>query len=1056
MFEVYGSWFLAGEKTESAFFAVWVHSCSSSPRHEHEEQTAKLLERALGEHFARCSPGIGEWQGSGVAMKPEPGTAERFLAALARVDSAIAGFSGGAVNAAGLLPWIEAAKLVLAVIAEGMYLPFIKLDALERQYAANWQPLLDAPLISRQLHLIQQRIEEAGELDRSAPAGRSKERLAGFVDAWLDRFVRDSIRDHDIQQVRDSAGFKYGVSFTPVEHWLSGLLAQEPEADPQIEWLYDDMSDWREKVAQHTARTTFRLSLRLTEPELSLESAGQGENNLASAAVESDAPRWTLQFWLEAEGEPDLQVPARAVWQCVESQLSIADIAVAAPQEKLLAELGRAAEIFTPLGRSLSAAGPEECLLTTEEASFFLRWSAQQLSDSGFGVRIPAWAGDESGKLGLSLQMADRTLNRTGERRTEPWGDSFPGFTGKEGGWLGLHSLVDYRWSAVLGGEAIAREELEQLAALKMPLVRFRGRWVEFDPSKVPSLLRFLENGQTGTFGRVDALQAALAMKGGTTDTYRIMDGWGMSEGALPVPVKQVSASEELETVLHRLQNLEGLRIAEQPEGLRGQLRPYQRRGAAWLHELHELGFGACLADDMGLGKTVQWIAYRLHAKETERSSYGPALLICPTSVLGNWQNELQRFAPELVVYSHYGANRIGGQDFTATAQAADIVLTTYGTAQRDADVLGNLLWDCITLDEAQNIKNTSAKQTQRIRHLPSVHRIALTGTPVENRLTELWSIMDFLNPGYLGSREQFRNRFIVPIEKNGDEERTNLLNLIISPFLLRRVKSDRRVIEDLPEKEESRVDCRLTVEQAALYEACVRQMLSRIEAADGMQRRGAILAAITHLKQICDHPALYLKEEELTAERSGKLTQLVEMTDKLMETGDRMLIFTQYARFAELLRSMLEKRYGQEAFLLTGSTGKNRRDEMVRAFQEAPDAPQIFVLSLKAGGYGLNLTRANHVFHYDRWWNPAVENQATDRVYRIGQQRHVQVHKLICPGTLEESIHQMMKDKEALADQVIGSGERWLTEMTTEQLKGIIALRHNDFREGAAQDGGT
>ena len=479
------------------------------------------------------------------------------------------------------------------------------------------------------------------------------------------------------------------------------------------------------------------------------------------------------------------------------------------------------------------------------------------------------------------------------------------------------------------------------------------------------------------------------------------------------------------------------------PSNFHGKLRPYQRKGVSWLAFLKQFGFGACLADDMGLGKTIQLISLLLHDRDKPQnaSKIGPALLICPMSIVGNWHKELQRFAPSLNVMVHHGHERLSGEAFEQEAIRHDIVITTYSLALRDKEHLSHLEWEYVVVDEAQNIKNDAAKQTQAIKKLNATHKIALTGTPVENRLSELWSIMEFLNPGYLGSGTDFRKNFAIPIERYRDSNRAESLKRLVQPFVLRRLKTDKTIIADLPDKMEMKVFCNLTQEQASLYEAVVQEMLAKIEESEGIERKGLVLSTLLKLKQVCNHPTQFVADGSALPGRSGKLARLEEMLEEALEEGDKALIFTQFAEMGTLLRQHLQDTLGREVLFLHGGTPKKQRDIMVQRFQEDRRGAPLFILSLKAGGVGLNLTAANHVFHFDRWWNPAVENQATDRAFRIGQKKNVQVHKFVCIGTLEEHIDQMIEQKKELAESIVGSGENWLTEMSTAQLKELFAL---------------
>ncbi|MDM9584171.1 SNF2-related protein [Nostoc sp. GT001] len=459
-----------------------------------------------------------------------------------------------------------------------------------------------------------------------------------------------------------------------------------------------------------------------------------------------------------------------------------------------------------------------------------------------------------------------------------------------------------------------------------------------------------------------------------------------------------------------------------------------------WVYDFEVSEHHNFVANNIICHNTVQFIAFLLHLKEQDALE-NPTLLVCPTSVLGNWEREVNKFAPSLKILQYHGDKRPKGKAFLEAVKKHDLIVTSYSLLHRDIKSLQSVSWQIIVLDEAQNVKNPEAKQSKAVRELEATFRIALTGTPVENRLQELWSILDFLNPGYLGNKQFFQRRFAMPIEKYGDTASLTQLRSLVQPFILRRLKSDRDIIQDLPDKQEMTVFCGLTGEQAALYQQVVEQSLIEIESAEGLQRRGMILALLIKLKQICNHPAQYLKQATLEQHNSAKLLRLEEMLEEVLAESDRALIFTQFAEWGKLLKPYLEKQLGREILFLYGSTSKKQREEMIDRFQHDPQEPPIMILSLKAGGVGLNLTRANHVFHFDRWWNPAVENQATDRVFRIGQTRNVQVHKFVCTGTLEEKIHDMIESKKQLAEQVVGAGEEWLTEMDTDQLRNLLLL---------------
>ena len=592
-------------------------------------------------------------------------------------------------------------------------------------------------------------------------------------------------------------------------------------------------------------------------------------------------------------------------------------------------------------------------------------------------------------------------------------------------GRLGLQSLLNFEWQLAIGGQTISKAQFDRLVALNSPLVEINGEWVELRPQDIKTAQAFFASRKEQM---TLSLEDALRLSTGDTQTIE------------KLPVVSFEASGALQELVGALTNNQTLEPIPTPESFQGQLRPYQERGVAWLAFLERWGLGACLADDMGLGKTVELICFLLYLKQ-EEALEKPTLLVCPTSVLGNWEREVRKFAPTLKAIQYHGDKRPKGKAFAEAVKNQDLVITSYSLVYRDIKSLQSVSWQGIVLDEAQNVKNSEAKQSQAVRQLEATFRIALTGTPVENRLQELWSILDFLNPGYLGNKQFFQRRFAIPIEKYGDTASLRQLRSLVQPFILRRLKSDRLIIQDLPEKQEMAVFCGLTTEQGTLYQKVVEDSLASIETAEGLQRRGMILGLLIKLKQICNHPAQYLKETTLAQHNSGKLQRLEEMLDVALAEGDRALIFTQFAEWGKLLKPHLEKQLGREIFFLYGSTSKKQREEMIDRFQHDPQGPPIMILSLKAGGVGLNLTRANHVFHFDRWWNPAVENQATDRVFRIGQTRNVQVHKFVCTGTLEEKIHDMIESKKQLAEQVVGGGEEWLTEMDSDQLRNLLLL---------------
>jgi SNF2 family DNA or RNA helicase len=522
--------------------------------------------------------------------------------------------------------------------------------------------------------------------------------------------------------------------------------------------------------------------------------------------------------------------------------------------------------------------------------------------------------------------------------------------------------------------------------------------------------------------------------------------------------------------MLSKLQDKQQFEPIENPPQLNGTLREYQKRGVAWLQYLEGLGLNGCLADDMGLGKTVQIIARLVNeraaigevaeptiAKKTTKTAKSkkivpafesvneitPTLLIAPTSVVGNWQKEIEKFAPHLKAIVHHGSDRL--QDaaaFQDVYQTHDLIITSYTLIRKDEALFSSVNWHRIVIDEAQNIKNPKAAQTKAILKLEAKHRLALTGTPVENRLLDLWSIFNFLNPNYLGKEAQFKKSFETPIQKNNDQIQAGVLKKLVEPFILRRVKTDQSIIKDLPDKIEQKLYTNLTKEQASLYEVVVRDVEKQLNEVEGIQRKGLILSTLLKLKQICNHPRQFLQDgSDFTTERSHKLSRLSEMMEEVISEGESILIFTQFTEIGDALEKYIRQKLHYNTYYIHGGTNRDKRERMITEFQDPETEPSVFILSLKAGGVGITLTKANHVFHFDRWWNPAVEDQATDRAFRIGQKKNVFVHKFITIGSLEERIDQMIEDKKKLAGAIVGADESWLTELDNDKFKQLIAL---------------
>ncbi len=647
----------------------------------------------------------------------------------------------------------------------------------------------------------------------------------------------------------------------------------------------------------------------------------------------------------------------------------------------------------------------------------FLREDLARLQALGFDVVLPAWLKDLK-------QSKVRVRVSTGNVATKKV--------------AGLDDILTFKWQFSMNGQSISPEQFKKLVDEKREFIRIGTEWFRVDANWMQEMRALMQQAEDESWTVRELLFRELP-----EDLSLPLEEEDADDAMRDDPIFAFELQQSLKSYMDQLQEKKGLPAVPVPITLQAELRPYQQEGFEWLVFMREQGFGACLADDMGLGKTVQLISYLLHIYETTDAT-NPSIIICPTSVLGNWQKELARFAPSLIVHTHYQANRAKEDVFKQLVEREKphVILSTYGTVSQDIEFLQALDWTSVVLDEAQNIKNMQTLQSKAIRKLHGTHHIALTGTPVENRLSELWAIFDFIHKGYLGSFGRFNEEFILPIERDESELHKQKLRAKIQPFLLRRTKRDPHLQLNLPDKQESHEYCPLTAEQASLYEGYILETLDQLEQLTGFQKKGRVLKMLSKLKQLCNHPALYLKEPFEDAEtmltRSIKLERIVQMAAEIVDNGEQCLIFTQYIGMGQLLQHCLSELYNVDAPFLTGAMPKQQRDRLVEAFQ-AGDFP-IFILSLKAGGTGLNLTAANHVLHADRWWNPAVENQATDRAYRIGQTQFVQVHKFVTIGTIEEKIDKMLAQKSALSEELIQSSQ-WLTELEDQELRDLMTL---------------
>jgi len=883
------------------------------------------------------------------------------------------------------------------------------------EWFARWVPLPD-----RRTTRWRAAVAEAAppvlraELDPAGPPGRTPPRPAADLLDEVAQLVVDLTAARRTERVLPGPA----PASPAVRAWLTALRTGTPvPGEGSLTALARRVRDWQRSGEQEG----YELVLRVVEPdpweEDVLGSSRWGDTAGApggsdeddsdddtdddtdgTAGVEEPAGSWTLQARLRPLDDPSLTLTL------AEARAEGAAGAGEDPLLVLLTGTARAGAAYPPLRRLLTGAADADVELGLADLLELVEVGGPQLAAAGIALQLPArWTRPE-----LTFSLSSSAV--------QPGAITDP--------WVRSEDVVAFRWQAALGGTDLGEAELRALARAKSDLVKFRGAWVHVDREALRRSAEFLRRRGSGRATVADVL--------GSVGSAR----------TLPGPVTSVRADGVLGELLsgEAEQTLEPVPV---PAGLAAQLRPYQHRGLTWLAAMSRLGLGAVLADDMGLGKTVQLLALLLHEQEVSPGG-GPTLLVSPMSVVGNWEAEAARFAPGLRVHVHHGTARPRGEELLAVAAEHDLVVTTYGLLVRDVEDLARVAWRRVALDEAQHVKNSATRAARAVRAIGSRHRVALTGTPVENRLEDLRAVLDATNPGLLGSAATFRDTFAVPIEKLGQAEPARRLALLTRPFVLRRLKTDPLVAGDLPEKIEMTVRANLTPEQAGLYQAVVDAMLAELEDAEGMERRGLVLSTLTRLKQVCNHPAHYLGDGSPLLHRgrhrSGKLQLLDDVVDAAHADGEKVLVFTQFAAFGRMLAPHLSERTGAEVPFLHGGVGRRERDAMVAGFA-AEGGPAVMLLSLKAGGTGLNLTAANHVVHVDRWWNPAVEDQATDRAYRIGQRRSVQVRKVVSAGTVEERIDAMITRKKDLAETVVGRGEGWITELDSDALAQLVAL---------------
>ena len=953
-----------------------------------EAPTVSLLLPARGRFPLPSSPILGEIHDSGEPPALAPYYVEALVLSFTEFTQLlrIIRESGERLSFPGLLFaddlkfMCRALEYAAVLVQRGTYIP--DMEPCGDSFVSQWRPIILAKYQDEFSSFASAMPPVLCGFSTDAPLEAPRSKRAGatlLLESMTDMLIRSSQQGAADRGRRVNAG-------NPHEIWLRSLIWQKA---PLIKWneemasLYPQIRAWADSLKAVTAQP-WRLFMRLEEP------IGEGERS------------WTLSWHLQSTQDPSLVIPAERVWSPTEAERGWFEHTQTNPRRYMLQILGHLATRVPYIAESLEVPYPCECSLSLDNLFDFLQNHLPSIMDQGIQVQFPSTWGQISDRPRLSVRA-----NLHDENAFAP------------GGRMQLSDMLDVDWSVALGDDILTEEELAMLTELKTPLTSIRGRWVILYRDEVEKITAALKK-LPDKIERKEALLSSLRQE------------------HMDAPLSEVTGSPWLANVRSLLLGTEPLEEMEAPEGFAGRLRPYQAKGLAWLAHLVRLGMGTCLADDMGLGKTVQTLALIKNLRLMGERR--PVLLICPTSVMENWRRETERFIPGTKTLIHHGMKRNKKNVFTDEALAETLVISSYSLLYRDNSLFSKVEWAGIILDEAQNIKNPDTCQSRAARSIRADWHIALTGTPVENHVGDMWSIMEFLMPGLMPNRARFSREILRPVQA-GEKKAMDRVRRMTAPFILRRLKTDKEIISDLPEKIESKEFCPLSREQATLYSAVTSSLEREIEGTEGIRRKGVVLGAITALKQICDHPLLYLKDKSEIDNRSGKLARLAEIAEEMLAAGDRALIFTQYAEMGELLKKFIQETFGREVLFLHGGVPREKRDEMVRRFQEEEEGPPFFVLSLKAGGTGLNLTRANHVVMFDRWWNPAVEQQAVDRAYRIGQQNNVQVHYICCRGTLEEKIESLIEAKRELADMLVGTGESWLSDLSDSDLHELFSL---------------
>jgi len=941
-----------------------------------------------------------------------------------------------------LKTWALLTKFIFELLNRGSFIPLLT-KVSEKKYNGQWRLILKTKYDNtRFTKILQNSIWTAYNLPNSIKLDYSVD--SGFEGAEVDNLWHPSylyslyinkIGDVLIRSILNKKKFR------AFNQYYNSEMQKDKRGEYDLAWDYKFLKSLLNKDPSFTI-TQFheRIVPKLIKNWINIGNISSLQQGI-ELAIKVNYPakgedKWPLNLYLSLHNGQNL-IPMSQIWRGEfngNSELLNRFQNKENFTELILKGLGKMVKIYPPLKKALNGPEPKTLLLNSSDVMDFFSYAKDLLLQSGFNVILPD-AFQIGGKQRLSARMVIYSKKP----------EKFKAGTTSRPSLFQLDDMINYRWEGELGDQEINPKELKKIIDKKQPLINVKNEWVLIDQQDIEMISNIIDSpedsgkfsGFQGQLSYIDGLKLGLSEK--VTFQEEQSNYNVIVEGSFNQIIDQIKKFDKFEPI-------------PQPTTFNGELRDYQKEGLTWLANLCELGFGVCLADDMGLGKTIEIIALLLHFKEIYKDKMGAVLIICPTSVIYNWKKELNKFASTLDIFLHHGSERpetVSG--LTKYLKPHQIILTTYGTLRNDVDLMKTAPFSGIIVDESQNMKNPDAQQTQAIYQLQSRYRVCLSGTPIENRLMELWSLFKFLNPGLLGDQKEFRDNFVIPIERFHDQDAAERLKKIIAPFLLRRVKTDKSIINDLPKKREMKVYIDLSDQQKILYKEIVSKTLDNIESSSS-QKNMIVLSLLTKLKQICNHPYQFLHKSVSNRElkenfkefisMSPKLERLIDMLDEVLGKNEKAIIFTQFTQMGDILKEVLESRYDFPILYFHGSVPADKRKDIISQFQDPkPTSPPILILSLKAGGTGINLTEATTVFHYDRWWNPAVEKQATDRAYRIGQTENVNVYKFITLNSIEEKIDNLIEEKKELADMVISSGESWISELSDDKLKELISI---------------